>query len=238
MSTQEIARPIQTEPPRGVLLYVGANVGDGAAPLIPKHERSILVEADPWCADQLTRRFAAEIHEGRVVVVCAAAIGERVTVEHETQLLRRYNTRSGSASVAPCTPEAARQWPDAAIETAPPVMVGGVRLYILLADGFGILKLRTLVTDTQGSDLDILGSLEYWLEKGIETIQCEVDADGFQSYEGLDNHHSTFASLFEEVKANCRAVYRVVWHARGVEVTPDALQYDGRWVLESGPTHD
>jgi len=171
------------------LVYVGAFHGNGALPYIEKHDRSILVEPNPEHAVLLRDRFRGY----QSVEIVEAAVGPA----NGEMMLYLYGPYGGSASVLPLTREAAAAY-NLDLD-APAVRVRAIRLDEELRRR-GVDTIDTLVTDAQGMDLAVLEQLRPWLERGIQHIQCEVDALGFTCYQSergnaVEGFDAFFASL-------------------------------------------
>tara|TARA_B100000131_G_C18068319_1_gene593439 strand:- start:48 stop:671 length:624 start_codon:yes stop_codon:yes gene_type:complete len=104
------------------------------------------------------------------------------------------------------------------------VNIKTMNLYKFLQEK-NISEIDFLLTDLEGSDLDVIKTLKPMIEtKSIKKIQCEVEPDKMPiKYDGLDNKFSGFDNILKEN-------YRLTW------IDPIAeenwFSIDHRWELK------
>lgn len=175
-----------------VFVCVGPNTGDvEMAKLVVGHDRFYFFEPLPEAAAWLrehNKRSADQVHV--IEAACGTEDGEAV--------LTVYNKRGESSSLGKCSKQATEAFSGVDWKEYGQVPVKVVNLCNFM-QYVGCEQIETLLIDAQGMDLAILKTMQPYLERrAVRRVIHEIDANGFQHYDGLPDNSIFGAIAFME----------------------------------------
>lgn len=198
------------------LVYVGANIGLSLAVIYNDFDIVYAFEPDPEMYEELVNNFKHESKVHLFNVACSSVDGEQ-------DLFIFSNRVSTSLS---CVSD---QFPE-----HKPIDIIKVRT-INLGEFLKTLEIDFIdhyVSDCQGSDLNILKTLEYYVtNRKIKTLFIETHKDDVELYANLDNGKRGFDSILSDNYELCFIALdgRIL---SSLEELPDnALEWDSYWRL-------
>ena len=187
------------------LVFIGCNETPDVFTLVEAHNASLLIEPNGRICNRLGSHYA----RNPFVKIVEAAIG----TDDGIGTLTHYNSGL-SSSLGQVTEQAKHvfSYENWEPEKTDPVAI--MRLPELLKRE-QIERITTLIIDAQGMDSLILFTMADWLkEKRIERVTLEVNAAGFQHYQGLPNREADVINFMDEMP------YRLVAR-EGLEFQPN-----------------
>jgi len=206
-----------------LLLYVGANQGFGLTGLLYKERFDIVITFEP--DPEMFQLLQENMKQGRLAhmnyPVEYHPVNAACSTEDVMQTIYIYDNRVSTSLGKPFYDEDKPR----VIKTTE---VRTVNLYNFLNIN-NIDWIDCLVTDCQGSDLNILKTIQPLIEeKKIGKIYHETHKNGYTPYVGLDNQFDGFKELLSKS-------YRVDYYScDGTirELTDNDLEWDTLWVTK------
>ena len=150
---------------KGTLVYVGANRGHGLNRIAHRYARVFAFEPDPVAFEQLRRRFRFRSGITLVNAACGKTAGEST--------LFVSNNHGIASSLSPLRPD--NLWRDVSgLSVASERKVTIINLADFLAEA-GVGQIAMYISDIQEHDLDVLETIQPYLDAGrIDQIQIEL----------------------------------------------------------------
>lgn len=187
------------------LAFVGCNVGQDVDRAVSEHDVCWLFEPLPDLAVELFRKYASKDYRNKSIRVINAAC----YIEAGKRPFNLYNVNGLSSSLGTITDAAV-----AAYSKFDLSLIDTIEVNCTVLSDYLPMWLDTLIIDAQGADLDILRTVEAWLDSGrIGTIQIECDGDEFRNYDGLgDNSQASLLAYMERFPYSATKVPNKVKH--------------------------
>ena len=205
------------------LVYVGANVGSTLWTIFDKYDSVYVFEPDPEMFSELKKRFK----QFEWVTLVNAACSEK---KGKAQFFITPNRVSSSLSVVSTSTHdenhPQRDFREIEVDT--------INLLEYLTEE-GIEYIDYYLSDTQGSDLNILKTLKPFIDdKKIGEMYIETHGNGLYLYDKLDNQFDGFKELLSE---NYKFVHASLGRLNGKIVEEDDIpageyEWDSVWSLK------
>jgi len=169
------------------LVYVGANVGSSLWEMFDKYDSVYVFEPDPEMFSQLKRRFEQFEWVNLINAACSEKKGK-------TKFFITPNRVSSSLSVV----STSTHDEDHPQRNFREIEVNTINLFEYLTEN-GVEYIDYYLSDTQGSDLNILKTLKPFIDdKKIGEMYIETHGNGLYLYDELDNQLDGFKELLSE----------------------------------------
>jgi FkbM family methyltransferase len=202
------------------LVYIGTNEGVGLEEYVDLYDTVYAFEPDPEMFDRLVSKFGDKKHVVFVNAACSDTAGTKTLYvtenRHSTSLsnLSDYSLTYGFSGGK---------------EAFKTFEVNCINLYDYFVEN-NIEYVDTLITDCQGSDLDIIKTIQSYInDKKIGELFCETHGSSVELYSGLNNQFYKFKEILSEN-------YEVQdFYLDGKLMSKDGepfVEWDTHWVLK------
>ena len=208
-----------------ILVYCGFNHGPTFKGMVSKFDVCYGFEANPELFTKLENYYIQNPINNTKIILHNSLLSNTHGIEEEFYIQDANDTQMDYASSLGRTTEEYYDMSRNVIKHTKTIKLKTTNLLKFLEEN-NVTEIDTLLTDLEGSDLNVLKTLKPLLDnRKIKNIQCEVEPDHKPiKYEGLDNKFKGFVELLE----NNYTLVNETPHG----VAQDWFSIDYNWVLK------